>query len=136
MEDSSWEGWTTPPSPEGFALGYPEGRKLPSAPPGGWVGQLRTTPKATDDVIKFAARTWTQARPEEFERTGRRRYIDRHDGTAYDLVRGNVVLGDDPELADLFFVEDGALWFLRRADRPQVRSRVMGAMGAMRPVRS
>ena len=64
MEDSSWEGWTTPPMLEGFALGYPEGRKLPGGPPGGWMGVMRALPKATDDTIKYAARTWTQARPD------------------------------------------------------------------------
>jgi hypothetical protein len=54
-EDSSWSGWTTPPSPPAHHLGYPEGRKLPSGPPGGWHGELHALPKATDDAIKFAA---------------------------------------------------------------------------------
>ena len=130
MDDSTWEGWTTPPSPEGFALGYPEGRKLPGGPPGGWVGQFRTMPKATDETIKFAERTWPQVQAEDFERDGRR-YVERSPGVQYDLCHGNPMLGDDPELADVFFAEDGALWFLRRADRSEVRSKVMGTMGAM-----
>jgi hypothetical protein len=124
MEDSTWEGWTTmPPPPEGFALGYPEGRKVAGGPPGGWMGQLRTMPRATDDAIKFAARTWTHARAEEFERVGRRRYIDRATGVEYDLVHGNPLLGDEPELADVFLVADDALLFLRRVDRPEAEPR-------------
>ena len=84
MEDSSWEGWTTPPSPEGFALGYPEGRKLPGGPPGGWVGQFRTTTAATDDASSSPRACWTQVQAEDFERDGRR-YVDRATGIAYDL---------------------------------------------------
>ena len=130
MADSSW----TP----GLELGYPEGRKLPGGPPGGWVGQLRTMPEATADSIKFAKRSWPQANPADFERVGKRTFRDRATGTEYELCRGNVLLGDDPEAADCFFAEDDSLWFLRRRDRSQVRSRVMGTMGAMsvRPVRS
>jgi hypothetical protein len=72
MEDSTWEGWTTPPQqPAGFELGYPEGRMLPSPPAVGWQGEVRASTKATDDAVKYASRTWTQARPEEFERDGR-----------------------------------------------------------------
>jgi hypothetical protein len=100
------------------------------------VGEFRTLTKATADTIKYAARTWTQVQPEDFERTGRRRYVERATGIEYDLVHGNPMLGDDPELADVFFAEDDALWFLRRADRSEVRSRVMGTMGAMRVTRS
>ena len=132
MEDSSWEGWTTPPSPEGFALGYPDGRKLPGGPPGGWVGQFRSMPKATDDTIKYAARIWPQVQPEDFERAGRRRYVERATGVEYDLCHGNPMLGDDADVADVFFAKDGALWFLRRADRSQVRSQWVGTMGAVR----
>ena len=46
MEDSSWSGWTTPPPPPGLEPGYPEGRMLPSGPPGGCPDRLihpRTT---------------------------------------------------------------------------------------------
>jgi hypothetical protein len=72
--------------------------------------------------------------PEDFERTGRRRYVERATGVEYDLCHGNPLLGD-PEVADVFFAEDGSLWFLRRADRPQVRSQWMGSMGAATAVR-
>ena len=51
MEDSSWEGWTTPPAPPGLD-GFPFGRKLPAGPSGGWVGEIRSLPKATDDSVK------------------------------------------------------------------------------------
>ena len=44
MEDSTWEGWTTPPQqPAGFELGYPEGRMLPSPPAAGWQGEVRAS---------------------------------------------------------------------------------------------
>jgi hypothetical protein len=90
--------------------------------------------KATDGAIKFASRHWKQVQPEDFERTGRRRYVERATGVEYDLCHGNPLLGD-PEVADVFFAEDGSLWFLRRADRPQVRSQWMGSMGAVTAVR-
>jgi hypothetical protein len=136
MEDSSWEGWTNPanipPAPPGFELGYPEGRKLPSGPPGSWHGDLRALPRATDETIRFASRTWTQMRPKDFERTGRRRCVERATGVEYALCHGNPLLGD-PEVADVFFAEDGSLWFLQRVDRPRVRSQWVGEMGAVRP---
>ena len=81
MDDSELGRVDDAATPEGFALGYPEGRKLPGGPPGGWMGQLRTMPNATADTIKYASRMWTQARPEDFERTGHRRYVDRATGT-------------------------------------------------------
>ena len=109
MEDSTWEGWTTPPAPTGFDLGYPEGRKLPSGPPGGWVGEMRTKPEATDDTIKYAARIWPQVRAKDFECDGRR-YTERATGVRYELCRGNLLLADDPATADCFFHEDGSLW--------------------------
>jgi|SoiMetStandDraft_2_1073263.scaffolds.fasta_scaffold415117_1 hypothetical protein len=61
---------------------------------------------------------WPQGRPKDFERTGRR-YVERATGVEFQLVRGNPLFGDDPEAADLFLVEDGSLWFLRRVDRPE-----------------
>jgi hypothetical protein len=133
MDEHSWEAWTTPrPSlPPGLELGYPEGRRLPSGPTPGWIGELRAGTRATDDTIKFAERHWTRVDPDDFEREGRRRFIERSSGIAYDLCRGNVLLSDDPELADCFFCEDGQILFLRRVDRSQVRSKFMGTMGAM-----
>jgi hypothetical protein len=71
--------------------------------------------------------------PEDFDRTGKRRYVERATGIEFDVCHWNPLLGDDPEAADYFFVEDDSLWFLRRADRPRVRSQSMGSMGAVRP---
>ena len=71
--------------------------------------------------ITYAARTWTQVHADDFERVG----------VAYDLCHGNPLLGDDPEVADVFFAEDGSLWFLRRADGERVSSTWMGTMGPM-----
>ncbi len=135
MEDSSWSGWTTPPPP-GLELGYPEGRKLPSPPAAGWHGEVRTSTRATDDAIRYASRIWPRVRPEDFDRTGRRRYVERATGIAFDLCHGNPLLADDAAVADVFFAEDGSLWFLRRADRPEARSQYMGSMGGARVVRS
>jgi hypothetical protein len=47
--------------------------KAPSGLPGGWHGELRSTPEANDETIRFASRMWPQVPTEEFERTGRRR---------------------------------------------------------------
>ena len=129
MEDSSWEGWTTAPAPPGPEIGFPFGRKLPGGPPSGWIGEIRSLPKATDDTIKYASRMSPQGRPKDFERDGRR-YVERATGIEYELVRGNPLFSDNPEAADVFLSADGSLWFLRRVDRPQVRSKVMGTMGA------
>ena len=57
-------------------------------------------------------------------------------GIAFDLCHGNPLLADDAAVADVFFAEDGSLWFLRRADRPEARSQYMGSMGGARVVRS
>jgi len=133
MEDSSLEGWTTmPPSaPPGQTLGYvPEGRMLPGGPPGGWVGQIRSTTPATDDAIRFASRTWKQVQPKDFDRDGRR-FTERATGVVYDLCHGNPLLADNADVADAFLVADDALLFLRRSDRPQARSQWIGTMGAM-----
>ena len=64
MEDSTFQGWTTPLGP------YPEGRKLPSAPARGYVGEVRSLSRATEESIRYAARTWPQGRAEDFERDG------------------------------------------------------------------
>ena len=128
MEDSELVRVDDATTAPGLALGYPEGRKLPGAPPG-WVGQLRSMPKATDETIKFAERTGRRCSPRIRAR--------RSPGTSsalWDRVRprhGNPMMGDDPELADLFFAEDGSLWFLRRVDRPRCGARD-GAMGGSR----
>ena len=81
------------------------------------MGELRSLTQATDETIQYAARTWPQGRPEDFDREGRN-YTDRATGTVYRLVHGNPLLADDTSVVDLFVVEDGSMWFLSRADRP------------------
>ena len=98
MEDNSWESWTTPLP--GHDLGYPEGRKLPSGPAPGWIGELRSSTRATADSVRYAERIWPQGKVGDFERTGKRRFTDRATGTEYALVHGDPLLGDDPEVAD------------------------------------
>lgn len=61
------------------------------------------------------------------ERDGRR-FTERSSRTEFRLCHGNPMLGD-PEVADAFFSEDGSLWFLKRADRWEVKSTWMGSMG-------
>lgn len=132
MEDSSWEGWTTPPGPPSPDLGYPAGRRVEGSPPSGWLGEIRTQSRATADAIKYAERSWPQRRAKDFKREGRQ-YVERGTGTTYTLVRGNPLLGDgDPEVADCFVVADGVIWFLRRADRPRQRSQSLGVIGGVR----
>ena len=93
-------------------------------------------PRATDDTIRYAARQWPQGRSEDFDRLGRVWTGSRATGTVYKLVHGNPLLGDDPDAADLFVVEDDSLWFLRKGDRPQaeIPSR-SGTIGGLRGTR-
>ena len=130
MEDSTFQGWTTPPG----VMDYPTGRKLPSAPPKSYIGETWSLPRATDDTIRYAARQWPQGRSEDFDRLGRV-WTDRATGTVYKLVHGNPLLGDDPDAADLFVVEDDSLWFLRKGDRPQGKSVALGTIGGLRGTR-
>ena len=124
MEDSTFEGWTTQPA---GVMNFPEGRRV-ERPPHGYVGELRgSLPKASLDQIKYATQRWPQGRAESFDREGRT-FTERATGIIYQLVRGNPLLGDDPDAADLFVVEDEVLWFLRRTDRPSARSVSVGTL--------
>ena len=134
MEDSTFEGWTTPLPPG--VMDYPTGRRVEDSPhKPGFRGETWSLPKATEDSIRYASRSWPQGRLEDFDREGRT-YTERATGTVYKLVHGNVLLGDDTDAADLFLVEGDALWFLRRADAPRRgKSVVHGTVAAGWPGR-
>ena len=132
IEDSTFEGWTSGPA----ALGYPQGSKLPASPrPGNLIGEVRSLPKADEESVKFALRTWPQGRADSFDRAGRV-WTERATGIVYKLVRGNPLAGWDTDTgadaADLFVVEDDSIWFLRRIDRPDTRSVSVGTIGGVR----
>jgi len=132
-EDSSWAGWTTPPP---AVMDMPDGRRLEGSPhKPGYMGEVRSLPKATEDAIKYAARSWPQGRPEDFDHEGRV-WTNRATGTVYRLVHGNPLAGlgldGDTSVADLFVVEDDTIWFLRRAEQPVSKSVSLGTVGGMR----
>ncbi len=92
---------------------------------------MRSLPKATEDSIRYAARTWPRGRAEDYEREGRR-FTERTTGVEYALVHGNPLLGEGgAEVADLFIVEDDCLLFLRRADAPSGKSVALGSIGGL-----
>ncbi len=131
MEDSTFQGWTTPPG----TMDFPDGRKLAGSPhKPNYVGEVKSLPKATADTIRYAARQWPEGRASDFDRDGRT-WVDRATGTEYRVVHGNPLLGDDPAMADLFCVEDDTLWFLRKADRQAGKSVRLGTVGGMRGTR-
>ena len=138
MEDSSWSGWTTPHRRSKASRSAT--RRVASSPVdrrvAGWASCARST-KATDDAVKYASRTWTQAQPEEFERDGRRRYVERATGVEYDLCHGNPMLGDDPELCQRV-LRGGRRALVPAPGRPGRRcaASVMGSMGGMKVMRS
>ena len=123
-EDSSFEGWTS----SGSTLGLvPEGRKLPGGPAKGYVGEVRSLPRATPDAIKFASRSWPQGRAEDFDRDGRE-FVDRATGARYRIAPGNPLLSEHVDVADVFVVIDDSLMFLRLVDRPVARSTYLGSV--------
>ena len=131
MEDSTWEGWTTPPSPRRIRAGLPRGSQAPRWT-AGWMGGSVPHDAEGDRRRRSSSPSarGRRCRPRTSSATVAGT-SSAATGVQYDLCHGNPMLGDDPELADVFFAEDGALWFLRRADRSEVRSKVMGTMGAM-----
>ena len=103
-------------------MDMPEGRRVEGPPHRpGYMGEVRSLPQATDDAIKYAARTWPQGRAEDFDVDGRV-WTERATGIRYRLVHGNPLAGigldGDTSSADLFVAADDSLWFLRR-DEPQ-----------------
>jgi hypothetical protein len=77
---------------------------------------------AWEERIAQARSQWPQASPEDFEKVGKRRWIDRATGIEYRQEPGAPLLtiGTDANRAiSLFLVADGKLVFLSRADIPQ-----------------
>jgi hypothetical protein len=77
---------------------------------------------AWPERIEEAARQWPQGRAQDFEQIGKSLYRDSASGIEYRHVRGSPLLtlgergrGD----VSLFFVRDGKLVFLARADLPE-----------------
>ena len=77
---------------------------------------------AWPERIAEARRSWTEARAEDFERTAKRRYIDRATGRAYKAVTGAPLLSVGSEAnrgISTFFVANGNLTFLQPCDLPE-----------------
>jgi hypothetical protein len=77
---------------------------------------------AWPERVEEARRSWPQARPEDFEKTGKRRYVDRATGVEYLRVPGAPLLSagaEETRGATVFFVSpDNRIVLLRRADFP------------------
>ena len=74
---------------------------------------------ATREQIQQAAAQWPEASATDFERTGKRMYVDRASGVAYKRVHGAPLLsiGSDANRGiSCFLVQDGELVFLQPAD--------------------
>lgn len=109
---------------------FPGGKEL-SDSPGAWGKEVRddadnsrmpksttVTPHGRSESRRPSAQ-WPQARREDFEKIGKRLYRDRATGIEYMAVLGAVLLGIGTETTrniSAFFVDDGRLTFLRRAD--------------------
>ena len=95
MEDSTLGGWTTPPQlPAGSVSATRRVAGSPGGPAKGTMGEFRSLTQATDETIKFAARTWEQREADEFERDGRT-WTEPRRRRRYTLVRGNPLLAPD-----------------------------------------
>jgi len=74
---------------------------------------------AWPERVAEASRSWPQARPEDFERVGKRGYKDRATGVEYLAVRGAPLLSvatEETRGITAFMVEGQRLVFLRRPD--------------------
>ncbi len=74
---------------------------------------------AWPERIAEARRSWPQADPADFERVGKRGYIDKATGAQYLAARGAVMLntgGEENRGITAFMVTGGRLVFLRRPD--------------------
>lgn len=77
---------------------------------------------AWPERIDAARRQWTQVPAEDFEHVGRRRWRDRGSGLEYRQVGGCPLMSvgtDAVRNVSAFFVHDGRLVFLARADIPE-----------------
>jgi hypothetical protein len=133
-DDSSLEGWLTPPAPlPPGVMDYPTGRKLDSPPAKGLVGTMPNGIEADEGSIAYAARHWPQRKLNDFH-IADRVWRDRATGEQYRVVRGNPLLGlgheSDTSVADCFVVASGLLWFLKNTAAPATRSTVLGSVGA------
>ena len=103
--------------PDSFPLGdFPSGRRL-EAPnqPKGFVGTISTLPEANHYNLETAARFWTQANVQDFDRDGKF-WVARQTGERYLVARGNPLLAQSPRATDgaIFLVVDDRILFLRR----------------------
>ena len=74
---------------------------------------------AWPERIFEARRQWTQARPEDFDKVGKRLWRDKATGIEYRQEHGAPLLAigtDAVRFISAFFVLDGKLVFLARAD--------------------
>ena len=77
---------------------------------------------AWPERVVEAERQWTRANPADFQKTGKRTYVDRATGVAFKQVHGTPLLSIGTPANDgisCFLVDGGRLVFLRRADLPQ-----------------
>jgi hypothetical protein len=84
---------------------------------------------AWEERIVEARRSWPQANPADFERVGKRTYIDKATGVEYVTARGAVMLnigGEQNRGINCFFVAGGRLIFLRR---PEFEAPLHGPVG-------
>ena len=84
---------------------------------------------AWPERVAQARRSWPEARAEDFEKIGRRRYRDRATGTEYVAARGAVMLnvgGEANRGISCFFIESGQLRFMRR---PEFEEPLHGPVG-------
>jgi hypothetical protein len=84
---------------------------------------------AWEERILEARRSWPQANPADFERVGKRTYVDKATGVEYVAARGAVMLnigGEQNRGINCFMVSGGRLIFLRR---PEFEAPLLGATG-------
>jgi hypothetical protein len=88
---------------------------------------------ATPENVQAARRSWPEGRAEDFEKIGKRRYLDKATGVEFKHEHGCPLLGVGgaaQEDIDCWFISGERLVFLRRADRPEARTVVVS--GPMR----
>lgn len=93
------------------------GRKI--TPDGSRAGVVDDGNVAWPERVAEAARQWPQAQPEDFDKVGKRLWRDKATGVEYREQHGAPLLGIGTEAVrfiSVFFVLDGRLTFLARAD--------------------